>query len=178
MILYGIIESIRRIIQMFFGTEVFDLPILYNIRCVMYKLVFKIGNCPTIGARMRFFRSHKLKNGKVIVGNNVLLAKEAMIDYSGCVIIEDNVWISERVQIHTHTHTLTDRRIYGEGITTNSIILKSGCWIGAGAIILPSVRYIGKNSVVGAGAVVTKNVEDNTIVAGNPASLIRRLQDE
>lgn len=47
-------------------------------------------------------------------------------------------------------------------------------WIGAGATILPGVT-IGDNAVVGAGAVVTKDVEPDTIVAGNPARLIRRI---
>lgn len=47
-------------------------------------------------------------------------------------------------------------------------------WIGAGATILPGVT-IGDNAVVGAGSVVTKDVEPDTIVAGNPARLIRRI---
>jgi acetyltransferase-like isoleucine patch superfamily enzyme len=52
--------------------------------------------------------------------------------------------------------------------------MKRNCWIGAGATILPGVT-VGENSVVAAGAVVTRDVEDNTVVGGNPARLIKRL---
>ena len=57
------------------------------------------------------------------------------------------------------------------------MILKTECrraWIGAGATILPGVT-IGENSVVGAGSVVTRDVESNTIVAGNPARVIKKI---
>ncbi len=47
-------------------------------------------------------------------------------------------------------------------------------WIGGGSIILPGVT-IGNNVVIGAGSVVTKNIEDNVVIAGNPARVIRKL---
>lgn len=55
-----------------------------------------------------------------------------------------------------------------------SILIKKNAWIGAGAIILPSVT-VGGNSVVAAGAVVTKEVPDNTVVAGVPAKIVKDL---
>ena len=54
----------------------------------------------------------------------------------------------------------------------------SGAWIGSKAIILPGVSYIGENAVIGAGSVVTKDVEKNCVVAGNPARVIRMLEEE
>lgn len=62
-------------------------------------------------------------------------------------------------------------------ITCRPVHICRRVWIGAGATILPGVT-VGENSVVGAGSVVTHDVEPNTIVAGNPARLIRRLSDE
>lgn len=59
-------------------------------------------------------------------------------------------------------------------ISAAPIIIEDNVFIGAGAFILKGVR-IGKNSVIGAGSVVTKNVAENTIVAGNPAKLIKKL---
>ncbi|MDE7143260.1 MAG: hypothetical protein K2N76_00510, partial [Muribaculaceae bacterium] len=50
------------------------------------------------------------------------------------------------------------------------------CWIGGGAIICPGVT-IGNRCVIGAGSVVTKNVPDDSVVAGNPARIIRRNSD-
>ena len=62
-------------------------------------------------------------------------------------------------------------------LTCKPVHLKRNCWIGAGATILPGVT-VGENAVVAAGAVVTKNVEPNTVVGGNPAKIIRRLSDK
>ena len=59
---------------------------------------------------------------------------------------------------------------------TGTIKIKDGAWIGAGAIVLPGVT-VGRKSIVGAGAVVTKDVPDYTIVAGNPAKMIGRSDD-
>ena len=70
----------------------------------------------------------------------------------------------------THNHDPQVRQI----LTCKPVVLKRNCWIGAGATILPGVT-VGENAIVGAGSVVTKDVEPNTAVAGNPARLIKRL---
>lgn len=57
---------------------------------------------------------------------------------------------------------------------TESVIIEDDAWIGAGAIIMPGVK-IGKESIIGAGAVVTKDVPERTIVAGVPACVIKKL---
>jgi len=54
-------------------------------------------------------------------------------------------------------------------------VIEDNVWLGGGAILLPGVR-IGRNAVVGAGAVVPRNVPENTIVAGNPARVIREIE--
>jgi acetyltransferase-like isoleucine patch superfamily enzyme len=65
------------------------------------------------------------------------------------------------------------------GLVSSDTIIYEKCtfsddvWVGHGAMILPSARYIGRGSVIGAGSVVTKDVEPYSIVAGNPARLIR-----
>ena len=64
----------------------------------------------------------------------------------------------------------------GEGFYKD-IIINDGVWIGMNSIILPGVT-IGKKAVVAAGSVVTKNVPDYCIVAGNPAKIIRELKEE
>ncbi|MDA3781328.1 MAG: acyltransferase [Bacteroidales bacterium] len=57
------------------------------------------------------------------------------------------------------------------------VIIKDDAWIGSNVIILPNIT-IGERSIVGAGSIVTKNVEDNTIVAGNPAKVIGNIDLE
>ena len=60
---------------------------------------------------------------------------------------------------------------------TEPVILKDNVWIGDSAIICKGVT-IGKNSIIGAGAVVTKDVPDNSIYAGNPAKLVKKLDQD
>jgi nodulation protein L len=59
-------------------------------------------------------------------------------------------------------------------LTCKPVRLKRNCWIGAGATILPGIT-VGENAVVAAGAVVTKDVEDNTVVGGYPAKIIKHI---
>ena len=58
--------------------------------------------------------------------------------------------------------------------SSSEIYIGKSCWIGAGSIILPGVR-LGDNVVVGATSVVTRSVEPNKIVVGNPAKIIKRI---
>ncbi|OMJ14796.1 putative acetyltransferase [Smittium culicis] len=102
---------------------------------------------------------------------------------AGCVILDcarvdvgDNVMFGPKVQIYTATHPLEAYpRIHGIEMAY-PIKIGDNAWIGGGAIVLPNVT-IGKNSVVAAGAVVTKDVPDNVVVAGNPAKVIRKIDN-
>jgi len=67
------------------------------------------------------------------------------------------------------------RPILEQGLRAFGITIEDDAWIGAGAIILDGVR-IGRGAVVGAGAVVTRDVAPHTVVAGVPARLVRRIQ--
>ena len=101
----------------------------------------------------------------------------------GEIIIENKVLIGAGVHFYTNNHTFDDETIpiYDQGYPAptilNSIIIRRGSWIGAGAIILAGVE-VGCNSVIGAGSIVTKSVPANVVAAGNPASIIKRLINE
>jgi maltose O-acetyltransferase len=86
------------------------------------------------------------------------------------VIIGDNVCINDGVQILTASHAVTDPNWTQ---ITAKIIIEDYAWIAINAILLPGVR-IGKGAIVGAGAVVSKNVAAGTIVAGNPAKVLSK----
>jgi virginiamycin A acetyltransferase len=60
-----------------------------------------------------------------------------------------------------------------EMIDRNRLVIGNDVWIGRNALILPFVKFIGDGSVIGAGAIVTKNVPDFAVVAGNPATIIK-----
>lgn len=89
---------------------------------------------------------------------------------AGGISIEDEAMIAANVQLISNNHDLDNRWI----ITCKPVRICRRAWIGAGATILPGVT-IGENAVVGAGSVVTRDVEPDTIVAGNPARLIKRI---
>ncbi len=166
----------RRLTLTIFGAKFFSYPKTFKYRIKAYQKHFNIGSNPIIEHGVWIQRTHGIP-GKIKIGNNVLLARNVHIDYTGEVIIEDNVWLSEGAEIHSHMHPLTEFRTdrkKGE-IKQTKVILREKCWIGAGAIILPQVEEIGEESIVAAGAVVTKKVPPGVIVAGNPAKIIRKL---
>jgi len=100
------------------------------------------------------------------IGKNVFINHACSFLDMGGITIEDEVLIGPKVNLITENHPLdpADRR----ALITKPIVIKRKAWIGASATILPGVT-IGENSVVAAGAVVTKDVPDNTIVGGVPA---------
>ncbi|MGD1876127.1 MAG: sugar O-acetyltransferase [Kiloniellaceae bacterium] len=113
-------------------------------------------------------------------GVNTHIGEGAFLN-TGCVILDcARVEIGEKcllgpaVQIYTAIHPL-DPVERAAGIeTAKPVILGYNVWIGGAAVILPGVS-VGDNAVIGAGSVVTKDVPANTVVAGNPATVIRRI---
>lgn len=95
----------------------------------------------------------------------------------GLITIGDNCQLAPHVVISSATHPPDpQRRLNGEEYT-RPIVIKNNVWIGANATINPGVS-IGNNAIVGAGAVVTRDVADNVVVAGVPAKVIRTLTEE
>ena len=85
----------------------------------------------------------------------------------------DDVQIAANVSLISNNHDLYDRAI----LTCKPVLICKGSWIGANAVILPGVR-VGKHAIVGAGAVVTKDVPDYAVAVGNPAKVIKMLDKE
>lgn len=96
-------------------------------------------------------------------------------EINGRVIIGENVMMAPEVIIYTRNHNFGDKSIpmiiQGE-TDEQEVTIGNDVWLGRRALILPGVS-IGEGSIVGAGAVVTKDVEPYTIVAGNPAKVIK-----
>lgn len=125
--------------------------------------------CNRIGYNSKVMpRLTVIRGNSVIIGENVVVMNNCLMMAAGHITIEDNVQIAANVQLITNNHDLYERRI----ITCKPVVLKRGCWIGAGATLLPGVT-VGENSIVAAASVVTRDVPANTIVAGNPAKFLR-----
>ena len=162
---------------MVFGLQLFTFPGLYTLRTWAYRLHFDIGRRPRIGYNVILHREHGCSGGTVKIGEDVLLSDNVKIDYSGKVVIEDHVWLSEGVHIHTHSHPLeaaARQRCHGAA-DLSALVIAEGAWLGDGVKVLPHVSRIGKGSVVGAGSVVTRDIPDHVIAAGNPAKVLREL---
>ncbi len=113
---------------------------------------------------------------EIRVGHNVFINQNCTLYDLGGLCIGDDVMIGPNVSIITTGHSLepSQRRKVTIG---KPIVIERNVWIAAGAIIIGGVT-IGENSVVAAGAVVTRNVPPNTLVGGNPARVIRSIGDE
>ena len=108
------------------------------------------------------------------VGDHVYLNCLCVILDCNEVHIGHHVLIGPAVQIYTAAHALeAEARIQGWEVA-KPIVIEDNVWIGGGAILLPGVR-IGRNAVVGAGAVVSRSVPANTVAVGNPARVIREI---
>lgn len=137
----------------------------------LLKLIAK--NIPGYKIRCRL-----LKMAGYIIGENVYIGEDLIIidelDDFGLLKIGDRVAIAERV-----TFVISSNPNFSK---LRSVILdKHGdiqigddAWLGTGCIVMPNIK-IGKGAVVGAGSVVTKDVPDFSIVAGNPAKVIREI---
>ncbi|PON23506.1 hypothetical protein TGAM01_v207740 [Trichoderma gamsii] len=112
----------------------------------------------------------------ITIGNDVVIGRNCTINDVCEIKIGDNCVIGPNVSIFSASlPTDPKKRQGGQGPQVGRpIVIEQDCWIGGGAIILPG-RTIGKGSTVGAGSIVTKDVPPFTIVAGNPARVLRGI---
>lgn len=124
----------------------------------------------------------------ICLGNNVSINMNCTFVDCNRIEIGDNVLIASNVQLYTAAHPVE----LSERLTPNwdseseehfcrtyalPIRIGSGCWLGGGVIVLPGVT-IGNGSVIGAGSVVTKDIPENSLAAGNPCRVIRKINVE
>lgn len=119
-------------------------------------------------------------NIKFVSGNNISIGynsgigENSFIQDIGEVEIGNNVLMGPEVMIFTANHCIDkDKLINEQGHIIKNVKIENDVWIGARSIILPGVT-IGQGSVVAAGSIVTKNIDQYTIVGGNPAKFIKR----
>ena len=112
--------------------------------------------------------------GDVVIGDHTRIGIHNTI--IGPVTIGNHVNLAQGITVTALNHNFDDttKRIDEQGIATKPVVISDDVWIGANAVILPGVT-IGRHAVVAAGAVVTKDVPDNTIVGGVPATIIKKL---
>ncbi|WP_159021824.1 sugar O-acetyltransferase [Formosa sp. L2A11] len=115
-------------------------------------------------------------------GSNIKAGKNLFINYNCCILdvalvtIGDNVMLAANVQIYAATHPLNaNLRNSGQELG-KPITIGNNVWIGGNSTICPGIT-LGNNVVVGAGSVVTKSFPDNVVIAGNPAKIIKTIDN-
>lgn len=130
-------------------------------------------------AILHVYNFRDLPHAGIRIGARSLIGEACILRGQGGITIGDDVFLAPLVQMLAVNHVYhdTSRPISLQGITCQGITVEDGAWIGGGAIILDGVR-IGKNAVVGAGAVVTRDVPDYCVAVGNPARIVRDLRSQ
>jgi len=114
-------------------------------------------------------------------GKNIILGEGCYINFNcgfvddGKIIIGNKVMFGPSVTIATVGHPLNPD--YREYMYAAPVTIGDNCWIGAAVVILPGVS-IGKNSVIGAGSIVTHSIPSDTIAVGNPCRVVRKLNEK
>lgn len=126
---------------------------------------------PTVEISLPFYSDF----GKHITfGKNIFINQNVTFVDLGGIVLEDNVLIGPGAKLITVNHLMEPAK--RRGINVAPIHVKKTAWIGANAVILPGIT-IGENAVIAANSTVTKDVPANTIVAGNPARQIRKIDN-
>lgn len=129
------------------------------------------------GAVLHVYNFRDLPHAGIRIGKNSLIGEYSVIRGQGGVTIGDRVYTSPFTQILAVNHVFSDpsRPFVDQGITAQGIVIEDDVWLGAGSIITDGV-HIGKGAVVAAGAVVTRDIAPHTVVAGVPARLVKKIE--
>jgi acetyltransferase-like isoleucine patch superfamily enzyme len=129
------------------------------------------------GAVLHVYNFRDLPNAGIKIGKDSLIGEYSVIRGQGGVIIGDRVFTSPFTQILAVNHVFSDpgQAFVDQGITAEGITIEDDVWLGAGSIVTDGV-HIGRGAVVAAGAVVTQNVPEYTVVAGIPARVIKKIE--
>lgn len=133
-----------------------------------------------VGAHVKLWRDVWVDDcRRLTIGKNVTLGKSVMLICGGGVTIGDNCMIGHGAQIVSAGHRIpplaSGESMRFSGPEAAPISIAEEVWIGAGAIVLPGTT-IGSGTVIAAGAVVTKDLPENVIAGGVPASIIRNRE--
>lgn len=163
-------------LNLIFSSRLFSFPGLTQVRKLFYYCAFGFRDVK-IEENVWFTDIHK-NTSALNVGRDVVIQRGVTLDCTAKIDIANNVVISNGATIFTHNHNVRDKCVpwRKQGETFQHIIIEEDVWIGAKAIILHSVNFVGKGAIIGAGSVVTNDVEPYTIVVGNPANVVNKRE--
>jgi acetyltransferase-like isoleucine patch superfamily enzyme len=115
---------------------------------------------------------------KIVLGAGCRIGRRTTISARNHICLEEDVLTAPSVFLMDHNHAYVDvtKPIHAQGVTTGgTITIGRNCWLGCGVVVLSGQKdlVIGRNSVLAANAVVTQSFPDFSVIAGNPAKLVR-----
>jgi len=157
--------------------------IITKFKIIIYFYLFKIAKNWVILDRIsRRIKPSIWRLTGCKVGENVSIGYDVYYDVhnASLITIEDGVWIASKSTIFCHKREMTDFRIGDDynklPYKKQPVILKKGCVIGIGSIILPGVT-IGEGSIIGVGSLVTEDIPAWSIAVGNPAKVVKQIEN-
>lgn len=158
--------------------SVITMPVLQLTGCKN----IKIGNNTTILSNCRLAVYGSSGSANIIIGDNCYIGFgfSALASAEGNINIGNDVLIASNVLITNENHGISpesDVSYMNQRLNAKSVKIGDGCWIGEKVCVLPGV-VIGEKAIVGAGSIVTKSIPSYSIVAGNPARVIKRYNFE
>jgi acetyltransferase-like isoleucine patch superfamily enzyme len=154
----------------------------WHKRNSIYKKTFNMGESCWVQYNVWIRCTHNVR-GKLIIGNKVSLRRNLDLDYTGDLIVGNNVDFTEGVKVLTHGHDFIGMKDDSEVVPNSNrayltpLEICDNVIIGTNSVIMPGVKRIGVNSIVSANSVVIREVPDNTIVAGHPAKVIFEIPE-
>ena len=138
-----------------------------------YPETIEVGNYVVISGDVVLSRG-EIDTGRLVIEDGVSIDKSCFIDYSGGIVIRKNAHVAWNVYISTHDHGYD----YHNSPVGKALEIGENAFIGAKSVIMHNCNRIGKNAIIGTGSIVTKDVPDYAIVAGNPARIIKYVTPE
>ena len=165
--------KIDYIIQRVLTSLLFSFPIIKWIKKAYFFLRFKTTNInATYNVVITNFDKVTPTTGISFSGPCVF-SRNIEVDYSGGITFGKNITISDHVTIQTHKHEYDNHSLFDNVTSSSSLIIEDEVWVCNNVIITNSVNRIGKGAIIASGSVVTKDVEDYSIVGSIPAKHIK-----